>query len=218
MGQVSKKLLTLEKQIEDGVKSIRVALLEIHDSKLYGSSFEDYCKQRWGFSRSRGYEIIEAARTDKKVSGKVDTSALKTQHLLVISKAPPERQADVAATVLEQCEIENRKPTAKDFKQAVKAVAPAKEQPKLTTHQREPGDESEPDGEDSVVKPPKSGTAKPQPGPIHKQAVSSYFAPLSRTIKKLSDINGGEGEVYKQAKHHLNEFSAAFKKLGKGEQ
>ena len=233
---ISTKLKKLEQQIEDGVVGIRTALLEIHDKKLYGECFEAYCKDRWGFSRQHGYNIIKAARAAEQVSTKVDTSGMKTSHLLVIADAPELKQADVACDVLKACEEENRKATAKDFKKAVRAALPApkKKTPKPTSGdsplstghsgavessvERQPGDESEEGGVAPLVKPPKPGSTKDLPGPVHKQAVSSYFSPLARATKKLADMNGGEGPVYREAKQHLNAFSAAFKKLGKGEQ
>ena len=147
--KISAKLAKLEKQIDDGVVGIRTALLEIHDKKLYGECFEAYCKDRWGFSRQHGYNIIKAARAALQVSKKVDTSGMKTSHLLAIADAPQSKQADVACEVLIACEEENRKATGKDYKQAVRAVLP-KPAPKPKTHQREPGDESEPTGEEPV--------------------------------------------------------------------
>ena len=228
---ISTKLKKLEQKIEDGVVGIRTALLEIHDKKLYGECFEAYCKDRWGFSRQHGYNIIKAARAAEQVSTKVDTSGMKTSHLLVIADAPELKQADVACDVLKACEEQKRTPTAKDFKKAVRAALP-----KATSgdsppnpvqngvvgspvgHERQPGDESEEGGVEPVVKPPEPGSTKDLPGPVHKQAVSSYFSPLARATKRLADMNGGEGPVYREAKQHLNAFSAAFKKLGKGEQ
>ena len=170
---ISTKLKKLEQQIEDGVVGIRTALLEIHDKKLYGECFEAYCKDRWGFSRQHGYNIIKAARAAQQVSTKVDTSGMKTSHLLVIADAPELKQADVACDVLKACEEENRKATAKDFKKAVRAALPApkKKTPKPTSgdsplstghsgavessvgHQRQPGDESEEGGADPIKGP-----------------------------------------------------------------
>jgi len=42
-----------------------LALLRIHDSKLYKvthASFAEYLQERWGFSRSRGYQMLHHAR------------------------------------------------------------------------------------------------------------------------------------------------------------
>lgn len=42
-----------------------MALDKIREDKLYRSkydTFEDYCQKRWGWSRQRGYQLIEAAK------------------------------------------------------------------------------------------------------------------------------------------------------------
>jgi hypothetical protein len=44
------------------------ALLAIHEQKLYRlshASFGDYLEQRWGLSRSRGYQLVHAARVTR---------------------------------------------------------------------------------------------------------------------------------------------------------
>jgi hypothetical protein len=70
-----KRLDELEAVIERGVQTfieVGKALTEIRDSRLYKqtyNSFETYCKERWGFSRARGYQLIDAA----KLSTTVDT-------------------------------------------------------------------------------------------------------------------------------------------------
>ena len=172
-------------------------ILNEQKTKLAHGKFSDWCKEHWHKSRRTATDYMLLAENLKPTQISSCVSIAQAKKLL------PSKSASVADLP--------SKPTVKG------RPMPGGKSPK-GVHQREPGDESEPDGEDPIVEPPKSGTAKPQPGPIHKQAVSSYFSPLVRATKKLSDINGGEGEVYKQAKHHLNEFSAAFKKLGKGEQ
>ncbi len=63
------------------------ALLKIRDARLYRdkySTFEDYCHQRWGFGRSYGHRLVQAAevvqsitREDENgVSPRVNTAAL----------------------------------------------------------------------------------------------------------------------------------------------
>jgi hypothetical protein len=41
------------------------ALLEIRENRLYRdgfTTFDDYCRDRWGFERTRAHRLIEAAR------------------------------------------------------------------------------------------------------------------------------------------------------------
>ena len=56
-------------------EAVALALLEIHSRKLYGEgygSFQAYLRQRWHFSRARGYQLLHFARL-KKRSTAVDT-------------------------------------------------------------------------------------------------------------------------------------------------
>jgi phage N-6-adenine-methyltransferase len=51
-------------------------LLEIRDRRLYRAgyrTFEDYCRERWGLTRSRAYQLMEAAETVGRLSTFVDT-------------------------------------------------------------------------------------------------------------------------------------------------
>jgi hypothetical protein len=71
------RLAELEQAIERGLQTfveVGEALREIRDSRLYRQdfgSFEGYCRERWGFSRPRAYELIQGADV---VSGIPDTA------------------------------------------------------------------------------------------------------------------------------------------------
>lgn len=70
------QLASCEATIEQGLATfiaVGNALMTIRDSRLYRqgfASFEDYCRQRWGMSRPRAYQLIDAA----SVSTVVDTA------------------------------------------------------------------------------------------------------------------------------------------------
>lgn len=61
------RLAELEAVVERGMDTfieVGIALAEIRDARLYREqfvTFEAYCRERWGFSRSRGYRLIRAA-------------------------------------------------------------------------------------------------------------------------------------------------------------
>jgi hypothetical protein len=67
------RLDQLEAVIERGVKTfieVGTALKEIRDSRLYKQqygTFEEYCKQRWGFTPQHGGRLIAAARTVQEI-------------------------------------------------------------------------------------------------------------------------------------------------------
>lgn len=61
------RLTALEQTIERGLQTfvdVGTALLEIRDSRLYRQTFgtfEEYCRDRWGFTRMRASQLISAA-------------------------------------------------------------------------------------------------------------------------------------------------------------
>jgi DNA modification methylase len=75
------RLAELEAVVERGLGTfmeVGQALLEVRDGRLYResySSFEEYLAKRWGMSRSRGYQLIDAARVAGAVSTIVDVKA-----------------------------------------------------------------------------------------------------------------------------------------------
>jgi hypothetical protein len=68
------RLAELEGVIERGLQTfieVGRALLEIRDSRLYRenySTFEAYCRERWGMSRAHAYRQIEAAQVAEMMS------------------------------------------------------------------------------------------------------------------------------------------------------
>jgi hypothetical protein len=63
------RLADLERIVERGLQTffeVGSALLEIREKRLYREThrrFEDYCRERFGFSASRGRQLIAAAKT-----------------------------------------------------------------------------------------------------------------------------------------------------------
>ena len=63
-----------EAVIERGLKTfceVGEALLAIRDGRLYRathSTFDDYCRERWGFSRVRAHQLIEATKVIENLS------------------------------------------------------------------------------------------------------------------------------------------------------
>lgn len=73
------ELTKLEGVISEGLSSfmrVAQALLAIRDKRLYRgefSTFEEYCKRRWRFTRSRASQLIEASEITRNLSTIVDT-------------------------------------------------------------------------------------------------------------------------------------------------
>lgn len=77
--QEERRLHNCEDVIEKGLNTfydVGSALAEIRDARLYRVSsptFEDYCLERWGMSRRRGYELISAAAVVDNVRNSAQT-------------------------------------------------------------------------------------------------------------------------------------------------
>ena len=104
-----------EAVIERGIKTfheVGAALADIRDRRLYraeSDTFEQYAEQRWQMSRSRAYQMIEAADV---VSTIVDTGAptpANEGQARALSRVPEPERAEVWAATIERTD---GKPTA----------------------------------------------------------------------------------------------------------
>ena len=103
----AERLAALEATIAQGLQTfvdVGNALLEIRDSRLYRTThgtFEDYCRERWGFSRPRAYQLIDAAQVAGNLSTLVDTPIKSETHLRPLAGLPPELQREAWAAAVQ---------------------------------------------------------------------------------------------------------------------
>jgi hypothetical protein len=72
--------------------------LKIMDSRLYKDTFrtfEEYCRERWEFSRPRAYQLIEAAKITRNLSTVVDIQPTSERQTRPLTNLEPEQQAEV---------------------------------------------------------------------------------------------------------------------------
>jgi hypothetical protein len=114
----------------------KIKSLEVY--KETHKTFEEFVQSRFGIERAHAYRLIDAAEVKQNLSpigDKMELPKTESQYREV-AKAPPEKQAEVVKKAAEKAAEENRKPTAKDYKQAVKLVVgelvdePSKDEPK----------------------------------------------------------------------------------------
>lgn len=92
------RLSELEATIERGLATfveVGQALLEIRDSRLYRDShgtFEDYCRERWGFNRQRASQLIQASEVSKYLDSPPQNDAQARE--LAPLKDDPERMVE----------------------------------------------------------------------------------------------------------------------------
>jgi hypothetical protein len=126
----AERLTQLERVVERGLATwveVTTALVEIRDSKLYRAThrkFESYCRERWGISRARAYEFINAGKVIAILSGVPDTplpsNVRQTEELAGLE---PAQQREVWSAAVET--VPNGKPTAADVKRARSKLYPA---------------------------------------------------------------------------------------------
>lgn len=96
---VTTRLRELETVIERGLNTfveVGQALLEIRDNRLYKesySTFEEYCRERWGMERRHAYRLIDAAQVVENVSNWTQiTPANESQTRPLVGLSPDEQK------------------------------------------------------------------------------------------------------------------------------
>lgn len=112
----------IEKEIEtDQASFLRVAdnLIEVRDRKLYGivaDTFEDYVRDRWGWSKQRAYQLISAKRVVDSLPEYESTIVDSESKARALAPVPPKRRMRVIHDAVEVST--NGKPTARDISEA----------------------------------------------------------------------------------------------------
>ena len=103
--QLTQREETLLEKLEEIIKEgqttfIKVgeALAEIRDTKLYRKefdTFQEYCQTKWGFSRVRAHQLMEASELVKELPAKMLTQVNTEKKARVLSRVKPERRVKV---------------------------------------------------------------------------------------------------------------------------
>lgn len=129
------KLRDLERRIEKGMttfKEVGYALLRIREERLYReryNSFKLYCHCRWGFTRQRGQQLIDAAKVVQKVATVVDIEPANERQARIIAAVPEELQVTAWKEVVETAPTDGsgqRKITSEHVENAVLKFTPKK--------------------------------------------------------------------------------------------
>lgn len=136
------KLARLEGVIAEGLQSfidVGAALAEVRDSGLWAEhadSFEAYCSTRWGLSRSRSYQIIDAAQVvsaiaDSDPKAPVPANVEQARALTPIKDDPPAMASAMKTAA------RNGQPTAKTIGEAVDDIRPPAPRPSADERRRD---------------------------------------------------------------------------------
>ncbi len=123
----------LELQVERAFCQAGVALRELRDRKLYRSThqtFEEYCRQRFGFERRHPYRLIEAAAVmDNLCPNRTQNESSPSQKRILPTKLEqvrplaalePEQQREVWQQAVEQ--VEGKVPSGRIVKSIVERL------------------------------------------------------------------------------------------------
>jgi len=120
----------LESVIERGIHSfieVGAALAEIREGRLYReshSTFEEYCRERWGMDKRNANRYIEAANISETL-GSIDPTLPTPDNVgqareLVPVKDNPESLRDVVLAAAEKSKVDGQPLTAKRLRESVR--------------------------------------------------------------------------------------------------
>lgn len=120
------RLSECEEIIKAGLQTFQEvgsALLTIRDNRLYreqAETFESYCQTRWGMSRRRANQLVEASKIAEDLGTIVPKPANEAQ-ARPLSQLPPEKRQEAWDRAVE---VSDGKPTAKIVAQVVEEMRP----------------------------------------------------------------------------------------------
>ena len=122
------RLFELERQVEESFYRAGIALKEIRDSRLYRithPTFEEYCRERFGFERRYPYQLIDAAIVADNIRQCVrDAHIFPTNEYqlrpLAKLKGDPAKQAEVWLRAVERAQ--GKQPTYEAVKETVQEI------------------------------------------------------------------------------------------------
>jgi hypothetical protein len=137
MALAASKKMQLAEQEEIIRKTVRAmfvdvgsALRTIRDGELYkiryNATFEEYCEERWSFTRQRAYQLIDAVKVIEAMSTRVDIDKLPTtegQVRALASLKDPEQIPQVWRAA-QQNANDGKNPTVKQVQAAVLLYQP----------------------------------------------------------------------------------------------
>jgi hypothetical protein len=127
----SKRLIELEKIIEAGQQTfveVGIALTEIRDARLYKSdysTFEEYCRKKWNFTRQYVNQIIAGTAAIKLLPAGLETIVSNISQARELVKVSKEKRVEVLHKASAQAKAVSRPVTARDIKVA---ASPTSEQ------------------------------------------------------------------------------------------
>lgn len=181
-------LRELESVVERGLKAFHAmaaALSQIRKERLYRethASFEEYCRDRWGITRARAYQLISAA----EVSTRVDRAGLphpeNERQMRELGRLKPEEQIETWGRLTEGGGM----PSTSEVRVAVEAVLKSKGPEDESNPVRAERESAEIDGEKSAAP---GGSPEPTAAlAVEAEAVAEVVHDLVGRIERADEM------------------------------
>jgi hypothetical protein len=131
--EIKDRLSALEEVIHNGQRTfveVGFALAEIRNNKLYREThdtFEAYCKERWGWTRGRAYQLMDSAEICLGLPSEMSTVVDSERKARELSRVKPEHREEVVKAAQVEAKSKDRKVTAEDIKGASENLFPRSE-------------------------------------------------------------------------------------------
>lgn len=204
-GEVLPSLAECEATIERGVRSYieaGEALRTIRDDRLYREThgtFEDYCRERWGWERRRAYQLIEAAdvvQNFAQLDAPIPANDAQARELVGL---PAETAAQIMRTAAET----GQTVTARVIRETRVQITAPKETTKETPMTAAPS-------RLAIPQPPRYGGSRPK----HAQVIGNALTTTSGICAALDEISELDGSLTaEKAASYADDLSTILRSL-----
>lgn len=203
-GEILPSLAECEETIARGVRGYveaGEALRIIRDARLYREThgtFEDYCRERWGWTRVRAHQLIEAADVNRglrELDAPAPTSERQARELVGL---PAETAAQIMRTAAET----GQTVTARIIRETRVQITQPKETPKETTMTAA--------SRLAIPQPPKHGGNRPK----HRQVLSNVIVSAQGLCIVADEIQALDGSINnEEAASYASDLSRIIRSL-----
>ena len=204
-GEILPSLAECEETIARGVRGYveaGEALRTIRDARLYREThgtFEDYCRERWGWNRNRADQLITSAATSLQLEGSGAPAPANEAQARELVGLP----ADEAAHIMRTAAETGQNITARIIRETRVQITQPKETPKETNMTAAPS-------RLAIPQPPKHGGNRPK----HRQVLSNVIVSAQGLCIVADEIQALDGSINnEEAASYASDLSRIIRSL-----
>lgn len=203
-GEILPSLAECEETIARGVRGYveaGEALRTIRDARLYREThgtFEDYCRERWGWTRDRAYQLIGGAEASRQLSALGAPAPANEAQARELVGLPAEDAAHIMRTAAET----GQTITARIIRETRIQITQPKETPKETTMTAA--------SRLAIPQPPKYGGNRPK----HNQVIGNVIVSAQGLCIVADEIQALDGSINsEEAASYADDLSRIIRSL-----